>query len=215
MEIKVMKSVMDENQNKADEIRKLLKEKNVKMINLISSPGSGKTTLLEKTLEHQKNKYNIAVIEGDCATDKDAQRLKKYNVPIVLINTDGGCYLPSISIEKALKEFNLSELDIIFIENVGNLVCPAHFDVGENVKIALLSVTEGDDKPGKYPLLFREAKAVILNKIDLLGYTNFNKEAFYKDLKKVNKNIKTIEISCTNNQGLENWFEWIDILLNK
>lgn len=213
MEIKVMKSVMDENQNKADEIRKLLKENNVKMINLIGSPGSGKTTLLEKTLEHLKNKYNIAVIEGDCATDRDAQRLKKYNIPIVLINTEGGCYLPSISIEKALKEIDLTDLDIIFIENVGNLVCPAHFDIGENAKIAILSVTEGDDKPGKYPLLFIEAKVVILNKIDLLEYTNFNKESFYNDLKKVNSKIKSIEISCINNEGLNNWFEWIDCLL--
>lgn len=214
MEIKVMKSVLNESQNKADEIRKLLKEKNVKMINLVSSPGSGKTTLLEKTLEHLKDKYNIAVIEGDCATDRDAQRLKKYNIPIVLINTEGGCYLPSISIEKAINEFDLTDLDIIFIENVGNLVCPAHFDVGENVKVAILSVTEGDDKPGKYPLLFREAAVVILNKIDLLQYTNFNKDNFYNDLKKVNSKIKSIEISFINEEGLNNWFEWLDDFLN-
>ena len=178
MEIKVMKSVMDANQNRANEIRKLLNEKNVKMINLIGSPGAGKTSLLEKTLENINNKYKIAIIEGDLATDKDAQRLKKYNVPIVLINTEGGCYLPSVSVEKALKEFSLDDLDLIFIENVGNLVCPAHFDVGENTKIAVLSVTEGDDKPSKYPLLFNETDIVILNKIDLLKHTNFNNITF-------------------------------------
>ncbi len=203
MEIKVMKSVMHESQNKADEIRRLLKEKNVKMINIIGSPGSGKTSLLEGTLEKLKDKYKIGIIEGDCATDKDAKRLAKYNVPVILINTGSGCYIPSISIQNALNELKLDELDFIFVENVGNLVCPAHFDIGEYVKIAVLSVTEGDDKPSKYPLLFREAKAVILNKIDLLEYTNFNKKIFIDDVKKINNSIKICEISCKKNIGFD------------
>ena len=210
MEIKVMKSVMDANQSRANEIREILNKKNVKMINLIGSPGAGKTSLLEKTLERIKDKFKIGIIEGDLATDKDAQRLNKYNIPIVLINTEGGCYLPSVSIEKALKEFDLDDLDIIFIENVGNLVCPAHFDVGENAKIAVLSVTEGDDKPSKYPLLFNQTEIVVLNKIDLLNYTNFNKETFYNDLKMLNKDIKVVEISCINNDSLDEWLKWLD-----
>ena len=215
MEIKVMKSVMDANQNRANEIRKMLKNKNVKMINLIGSPGSGKTSLLEKTLEKIKDKYKIGIIEGDLATDKDARRLNKYDIPIVLINTEGGCYLPSISIEKALKEFNINKLDIIFIENVGNLVCPAHFDVGENKKVAVLSVTEGDDKPSKYPLLFSETEIVILNKIDLLKYTNFNIETFHKDLQILNKNIKIVELSCTKLEGLNKWIDWVGNFINQ
>ena len=215
MEIKVMKSIMDANQNKACEIRKLLKEKKTKMLNLIGSPGSGKTSLLEKTLEKIKDKYKIGIIEGDLATDRDAQRLKKYNFPIILINTEGGCYLPSITIEKAINELNLNDLDIIFIENVGNLVCPAHFDVGENTKIAVLSVTEGDDKPSKYPLLFRETEIVILNKIDLLKYTNFNKDVFYNDIRKINNNIKIFDLSCVSSKGLNNWIKWLGDYLNK
>lgn len=212
MEIKVMKSVMQENQNKAEEIRNLLIEKNIKMLNLIGSPGSGKTSLLEKTLDKLKDRYKIGIIEGDCATDKDAKRLAKFDVPVILINTGSGCYIPSISINNALKELNLEELDIIFVENVGNLVCPAHFDIGEYGKIAVVSVTEGDDKPSKYPLLFQESKAVVLNKIDLLKYTNFNKSIFIDDLKKIKKDLKIIEISCEKNIGLDNWIRFIDEL---
>lgn len=212
MEIKVMKSVMNESQNKANEVRNLLKEKKVKMINLIGSPGSGKTSLLERTLEQLKDKYKIGIIEGDCATDKDAKRLAKFDVPVVLINTGSGCYIPSISIQNALKEFNLNDLNLIFVENVGNLVCPAHFDIGEHAKIAVLSVAEGDDKPSKYPLLFRESKAVVLNKIDLLRYTNFNKSLFINDLKKINNHLKIVEISCEKNKGMDNWFKIINEL---
>jgi len=166
MEIKVMKSILDANENVADEIRKMMQEKKIKLFNIIGSPGAGKTTVLETLIQKLKNKFRIGIIEGDCATDRDAQRLKKFDIPIVLINTESGCYLPSISIKNALGELDLDSLDIVFIENVGNLVCPAHFDVGENSKIAVASVTEGDDKPAKYPLLFSEAEIVILNKMD-------------------------------------------------
>jgi hydrogenase nickel incorporation protein HypB len=209
MEIKIMKNILGANQNKAEEIRQTLKEKKILMVNLIGSPGSGKTSLLEKTLDALRDTYRIAIIEGDVATDRDAQRLKKYNVPIVLINTDGACHLESISIENALAEFDLENTDIIFIENVGNLVCPAEFDVGEYAKIAVISTTEGDDKLMKYPLLFNEAKAVILNKIDLLEYINFDKDIFVADLKKLNPKAPLIEVSCTKDKGLESWFIWL------
>lgn len=209
MEIAIMKAVLEENDDRAREIKELLKEKGILLLNLISSPGSGKTTLLERTAEHFKDKYSIAVIEGDITTARDAERLEKYKIPLVVINTDGACHLNSMSIKNALEKFNLDNLDIIFIENVGNLVCPSEFDIGENAKVAMLSTAEGDDKPAKYPLLFRESELLILNKMDLEPYTNFNKTSFYKDLEMINKNLPVIETSCTNNEGLSDWFEWI------
>lgn len=209
MEIKVMKRVLDKNQDKAEHIRKLLSKKDVKMYNFISSPGAGKTTLLEKTCDQFRNEMNIGVIEGDVSTDRDAQRLKQFDIPIVLINTEGGCHLDSNSIERALGELDLSQLDAIFVENVGNLVCPTHFDLGEHSKIAVVSTSEGDDKPIKYPMLFRDAKAVVLNKMDLLQYTNFSYDSFLQDLRDVNPSVPLFEISCTSETGLEGWYNWI------
>lgn len=210
MEIKVMKSVLDRNQDKAEQIRLLLKEKQVCMYNLISSPGAGKTTLLEQTCSHLEDKMRVGIIEGDVYTDRDAQRLKQYGFPIVLINTEGGCHLDSNSIAGALKEFDLDAMDLLFVENVGNLVCPSHFDLGETAKIAVVSTTEGDDKPIKYPMLFRDARAVVLNKIDLLEHTNFNYEAFAKDLRLVNPTVPLFETSCTRSKGLEGWYSWLE-----
>lgn len=209
MEIKIMKNILDRNQNKANEVRTLLASKKVLMVNIISSPGAGKTTLLERTLEEIGQKFRIGVIEGDITTDRDAQRLKKYNIPIVVINTEGGCHLDSHSISKVLDSFNLDELDVLFVENVGNLICPSQFDLGETFKLAVVSTTEGDDKPGKYPMLFREARAVLLNKVDLTPYTNFNNDNFKSDLKKINAQIPLFEISCTRGDGLEGWYDWI------
>ena len=210
MEIKIMKNILDRNQNKADEVRNLLAEKKVVMINLISSPGAGKTTLLEKTLGELTKKYRIAVIEGDITTDRDARRLQQFNIPIVVINTEGGCHLDSHSISKALDSFNLDELDVIFVENVGNLICPSQFDLGETFKLAKVSTTEGDDKPAKYPMLFREARGVVLNKMDLINYTNFSLENFKKDLQMINPALPLLEISCTRGDGMKGWFEWIN-----
>jgi hydrogenase nickel incorporation protein HypB len=210
MEIKIMKNILDRNQNKANEVRNLLLLKKVLMVNIISSPGAGKTTLLERTCETLGEKFRIGVIEGDITTDRDAQRLKKYNIPIVVINTEGGCHLDSHSISKVLDSFDLDNLDVLFVENVGNLICPAQFDLGEDFKIALVSTTEGDDKPGKYPMLFREAKAVLLNKTDLIPYTNFKIDFFRDDLQKINAQIPLFEISCTKGQGLSEWYMWIE-----
>jgi len=204
-----MKNILDRNQDKANEVRSLLKEKKVSMVNIISSPGAGKTTLLERTCEELAARIRIGVIEGDITTDRDAQRLKKYNIPIVVINTEGGCHLDSHSISKVLGEFDLENIDILFVENVGNLICPSQFDLGEEFKIAIVSTTEGDDKPGKYPMLFREAKAVLLNKIDLIPYTNFNFNNFKTDLDRINPRIPLFEVSCTKGDGLEEWFKWI------
>jgi len=204
-----MQNVLQANAEKAAEIRKILKEKKIFMINLISSPGSGKTSLLEKTLPLLNEKYRIAVIEGDVETDRDAKRLENYHVPIALINTSGACHLESVSIEKAFSALDLDNLDLIFVENVGNLVCPAEFDIGENAKVAMLSTPEGDDKPAKYPLLFREASLVILNKMDLLECAGFDLSCFYHDVKKLNDKLTVIEASCKSSQGINRWVEWI------
>jgi hydrogenase nickel incorporation protein HypB len=209
MEIKIMKNILDRNQNKANEIRELLTSKGVLMVNIISSPGAGKTTLLERTCEELGGKFRIGVIEGDITTDRDAQRLKKYDSPIVVINTEGGCHLDSHSISKVLDSFDLDNLDVLFVENVGNLICPSQFDLGEAFKLAIVSTTEGDDKPGKYPMLFREARAVLLNKTDLIPYTNFDSGNFKSDLKKINAQVPLFEISCTKGVGLKGWYEWI------
>jgi hydrogenase nickel incorporation protein HypB len=204
-----MKNILDRNQHKAEEVRNMLSSKKLLMVNLISSPGAGKTTLLERTCEVLGPKFRIGVIEGDITTDRDAQRLKKYNIPIVVINTEGGCHLDSHSIFKVLASFDLENLDVLFVENVGNLICPSQFDLGENFKIAVVSTTEGDDKPGKYPMLFREAKAVVLNKIDLIPYTNFSLTNFKSDLKMINGRVPLFEVSFTKGDGMAEWFDWI------
>jgi hydrogenase nickel incorporation protein HypB len=209
MEIKIMKNILDRNQDRANEVRQLLMEKKVAMVNIISSPGAGKTTLLERTCEELSSNIRIGVIEGDITTDRDAQRLKKYNIPIIVINTEGGCHLDSHSISKALDSFDLNNLDVVFVENVGNLICPSHYDLGESFKLAVVSTTEGDDKPGKYPMLFREARAVLLNKIDLIPYTNFSLNSFKTDLGKINSQIPLFSISCTKGNGMKEWFDWI------
>lgn len=210
MKITIKQNVLEANDAKAAELNKLLNSKNILMVNLISSPGSGKTTLLEHTISHFKDKYRMAVIEGDVETDRDAQRLSKLDVPVALINTCGACHLESVSIEKAFSVLDLDNLDIIFVENVGNLVCPAEFDIGEHAKIALLSTPEGDDKVLKYPLLFQEAELIILTKSDLLTVTDFNKDIFYDDINNVDSKAKIIEVSCKNNSGLESWFNWLE-----
>ena len=209
MEIRIMKNILDRNSNKAEENRKLLSREKLMMVNIISSPGAGKTTLLERTCEALGEKLRIGVIEGDVTTDRDAQRLKKYDIPIVSINTEGGCHLDSHSISKAMEHFDLGSLDILFVENVGNLICPSQFDLGETFKIAVVSTTEGDDKPSKYPMIFSEARAVILNKMDLLPYTNFNIESYTSDLRSLNPRIKMFQTSASRGEGLSEWLTWL------
>ncbi|HON11566.1 MAG TPA: hydrogenase nickel incorporation protein HypB [Chitinispirillaceae bacterium] len=215
MEIKIVKNIMEAVEGEAQLVRDLLKEKRVMMVNLIGSPGSGKTTLLEKTLSLLKDRLSMGVIEGDVATDKDAIRLQKYDIPIALINTDGACHLEPVTIRKALGEFDLDKTDIIFVENVGNLVCPAEFDIGEHFKIAISSVTEGHDKPEKYPLLFNECGLVVLNKIDLIQYTDFDKEYYISSVRKLNGKVGVLEVSCRMDQGLEGWVDWLTGALSK
>ncbi len=209
MEVKVMKNILGENDKIAAENRKLFNDKNILVINLMGSPGSGKTSLLEKTLSKLAEKINVAVIEGDLFTVKDAERIERQNVPVVQINTAGGCHLDAAMVRRAVESLNLDELNLIIVENVGNLVCPAEFDVGENFKAVVLSITEGDDKPLKYPLIFKESAVTLLNKIDLLPYTNFNLENARADLTTIHPNIKIIETSCTTGAGLDEFCDFI------
>lgn len=209
MEIKVMKNILGENDKLAEENRKLFNEKKILVVNLMGSPGSGKTSLLEKTLEKISKKIKVAVIEGDLFTAKDAERIEQKNVQVIQINTSGGCHLDAQMVKRAAESLNLDEINLLIVENVGNLVCPAEFDVGENFKAVVLSITEGDDKPLKYPLIFKESEITLLNKIDLLPFTNFNLESAREDLITLHPNLKIIETSCTKNIGVDDWCNFL------
>ena len=209
MEIKVVKNILEANEVIASQSRTLFAEKGIYVLNLMGSPGAGKTTLLEKTIEHLKDKYHIAVIEGDIATSRDAERIAHHAIPAVQINTGGACHLDGNMVRGALKEFDLNQIDLLIVENVGNLVCPAEFTIGENDKAMIISVTEGDDKPKKYPLMFQVSTVLLLNKIDLLPYLDFDMDRFHDDALKVNPKLKIMSISCTTGEGIDAWFEWI------
>ena len=209
MEVKVMKNILGENEKIADENRKLFRDKNIFVVNLMGSPGSGKTTLLEKTLSQLTKKFSVAVIEGDLFTARDAERIERQNVPVVQINTAGGCHLDAAMVRRAAESLDLNKIDLLIVENVGNLVCPAEFDVGEDIKAVVLSITEGDDKPLKYPLIFKESAVAILNKIDLLPFTNFNLEQARADLSTIHPKIKIVETSCTKETGLDDWCNFL------
>ena len=204
-----MKNILGANDEIAALNRKLFAERKVIVMNLMGSPGSGKTTLLEKTLARLADKINVAVIEGDLFTAKDAERIDRLGVEVIQINTAGGCHLDAAMIQKACASLDLEEIDLLIIENVGNLVCPAEFDIGENFKAVVLSITEGDDKPLKYPLIFKESEVVLLNKVDLLPFTNFDLQAARTDLTTLHPTIKIFETSCTKGTGLDDWAAWL------
>lgn len=208
-EIKVVTNILKANDELTAINREKLDEKNIYVINLMSSPGSGKTSILEKIITRLRPELKIAVIEGDLYTTMDAQRIESKGVPVVQINTGGACHLDAYMIRDALSGLDLEGLELLVVENVGNLVCPAEFEIGENIKITVLSTTEGNDKPLKYPLAFEKSGAVILNKIDLLPYTNFDKQRFYEDVRSINDSLVFFETSCTKDQGLDELCDWI------
>lgn len=209
MEIQVMKNILGENDRVAAENQALFKEKKVYVLNLMGSPGSGKTSILEQTMEQLKDELSMAVIEGDLFTSKDAERIERHGVPVIQINTTGGCHLDAPMVQKAAAKLDLDSLELLIVENVGNLVCPAEFAVGEDERAVILSITEGDDKPMKYPLIFKESAVAVLNKIDLLPYTNFNLEGAREDISTLHPGIDIIEASCTKNQGISEWCDWL------
>ncbi len=209
MEINVNRPVMETNDMISDELKEMFAEKNILVLNLISSPGAGKTTVLERTLSDLRNEFRMGVIEGDLKTDNDARRVAATGAAAYQINTDGGCHLDGRMVRDALAHFNLDELDILFIENVGNLVCPVEFPCGEDHKIAILSVPEGDDKPEKYPLLFNLSTVMLLNKIDLLPYVDFDTARAEKFARALNADIEIFRISCRDGTGLAAWYDWL------
>jgi hydrogenase nickel incorporation protein HypB len=211
-EIKVVRRVLDANDIMARQNRKLFKEKNVFVLNMMSSPGSGKTTVLEKTLTHIMPDIRSAVIVGDICTTNDADRLAVSGAPVVQINTDefgGDCHLAAHVIEKALDGIDLDAVELLIIENIGNLVCPAEFDIGEDTRVVVLSVTEGEDKPAKYPLMFRECDAALLNKIDLLPYLDYDRQATIGIIHQVHPGMTIFEMSAKTEEGFEHWLEWL------
>jgi len=208
LKVKVATKILEANDRIALENRRLFDEAGLFVINLMSAPGAGKTSVLEKTLL-QGSGLKIGVIEGDIAGTDDAERIDKLNAPVVQINTGGACHLDANMIYEVLNDLPLKELDLLFIENVGNLVCPAEFKVGEDIKVMLLSITEGHDKPLKYPLMFQESSALLLNKIDLAPYLDVDIDKIKRDSLSLNPNLKILEVSCKTGRGMPEWIEWI------
>lgn len=210
MEIQVLKDIFESNEQMADQNKQLLQEKKVYMIDMMSSPGSGKTTLTAKIIETLKDTYNIAVIEGDIETTKDAEKLAKFDIPLMQIETSrfgGDCHLESSWINRCLDSFDLDTIDLVIVENVGNLVCPAEFELGDDERIVVLSVTEGEDKPAKYPLMFNTSQTLVVSKVDLLPYLDFNVDELHENVKKANPKINTHMVSAKTGEGFS---EFID-----
>jgi len=209
MKVSVVRNVLEANDRLAQELRDLFAGRGILVLNLMSSPGAGKTSLLERTLADLAGEFKMAVIEGDLQTDNDARRVAATGAQAVQINTEGGCHLSCSQILEALKSLELDGLDILFIENVGNLVCPAEFDLGEDAKVTLLSVTEGDDKPEKYPLMFNLSEVSLLNKVDLLPYVDFDLERAKGFMRALNKDMPVFGLSCRTREGLDDWYGWL------
>jgi len=210
--VKVGKKILSENEKYALKNKQLLSESRTLCLNMISSPGSGKTTILCRTINELKNELGIGVVEGDIATDLDAERIRSATADVVQINTHGACHLSAAGINNALHKLPVADLDLIFIENVGNLVCPSAFELGENFKIAVLSVPEGDDKPAKYPAVFAKSKVLLINKTDLLGPIDkqqFDIETVKSRTRKLNKDIRIFPVSAQTGQGMTDWYDWL------
>ena len=209
MKISVVKNIMEANQRIAEENRRRFEEHALTVINLMSSPGAGKTTLLEKTISLLKDDCKVGVVEGDIQSTYDAERIGRTGVPVVQINTGGSCHLDSNMVQEALKNLEFQNLDLLFIENVGNLVCPAEFSLGEDFKAMILSVAEGDDKPLKYPLMFRESSVLLINKIDLLPFCDCQPDLIEERALKINPRLTIFRVSCRTGEGLSRWADWL------
>jgi hydrogenase nickel incorporation protein HypB len=209
MKIPVVRKVLEVNETMAEENKTLFDRHRILALNLMSSPGAGKTALLEQTLYDLQAEMNMAVVEGDVQTTNDAQRIAATGAPVVQINTDQACHLDSSMIQEALGNLDLNGLDVLFIENVGNLVCPAAFDLGEDCKITLLSVPEGDDKPLKYPSMFVRSQLLIFNKLDLLPYLEFDLDTASQGAQTVNPDIEIISVSARTGENLQTWYQWL------
>ena len=207
--ITIERKVLEKNDAIAQSNRALLARHDIFAVNLVSSPGAGKTSLIESTLQHLAGRLRVAVVEGDVQTDLDAQRVARYQVPVVQIVTNGACHLEAQLVRDALSNLALDQVDCLIVENVGNLVCPAGFDLGEAMKVAILSVTEGDDKPLKYPAMFRHAAVLVVNKVDLLPYVPCDLARLKANALQVNPELRIFETSCTTGAGIPEWSSWL------
>jgi hydrogenase nickel incorporation protein HypB len=209
-QVNVGEDLRDRNREIAAENGEILREHGVFSLNIMSAPGAGKTSLLVSSIPVLKEKYRIGVIEGDIQTTRDAERVGRLGVEVFQIQTGGVCHLDAAMVHSALHQLDLDSMDLLFIENVGNLVCPAEFDLGVDARIMLLSITEGDDKPKKYPLMFSESRLLVLNKIDLLGMVDFDIEKAKREAADINPDIEVIEVSCRTGAGLGSWTNWVE-----
>jgi hydrogenase nickel incorporation protein HypB len=209
MKVKLVRDILEANARIAEENRQRFDAAGVRVVNLMSAPGAGKTTLLEHTVAALHPERRIGVIEGDIQSSIDAERVERAGAAAVQINTDGACHLDANMVAAAAASLDLAALDLLVVENVGNLVCPAEFVVGEHAKAMILSLTEGDDKPSKYPLMFKESSVLLINKMDLRPYVNADPERIARDARALNPEIQIFPISCTTGEGLERWYDWL------
>ena len=209
MKVSLNQKILSRNEECAQKNKAFFKDNNVLCLNVISSPGSGKTTTIARTIRDLNGQVKIGVIEGDIKTDTDAQKIRAAGAEAVQIETQGACHLSAEQVYNALKALEAEKMDVVIIENVGNLVCPSAFDLGESARVILLSVPEGDDKPIKYPGTFAEADVVLINKIDLMDYIDFNLERVLADIRVVNPDVPIYQVSATAGEGMEQWYEWL------
>jgi hydrogenase nickel incorporation protein HypB len=207
--ITIAQNILAANDSIAQDIHQLLATRGIRTINMMSSPGAGKTTLLERTIERLRGQLEIGVIEGDIETGNDAERIEAAGAETVQINTRGACHLEAHMIRDALEEINLTGMRLLFIENIGNLVCPAAWNLGEDIRIVMVSTTEGDDKPAKYPQMFAVSQVMLVNKIDLLPYVDYALEKVQREALAINPNLRIFEVSCRTGEGLDAWCEWL------
>jgi len=210
MKVKVLQNILDANDQIANRNRQMLDKNKVLAINIMSSPGAGKTSLILQTINRLKDKVKIAVIEGDIASSIDADRISEEGIPVVQINTGGACHLDANMVSNALNSLPLGDVDLLLIENVGNLVCPAEFKTGAHKRVMLLSLPEGDDKPHKYPLMFTESEVIIINKIDLSSLLDFDFTAFHRAVTGLNPKARIFQVSCKTGEGIEEWVSWLE-----
>jgi hydrogenase nickel incorporation protein HypB len=216
VEIKVVRQILEWNENCHAELQGIFEENKVLMINIMGSPGAGKTTFILKFIENlRKENYKVGVIEGDIAGKVDAEKMAAIGIPVVQLNTDGACHIEAMSIKNIIPDFNLKELDVLIVENIGNLVCPAEFDIGEHLKIALLSIPEGDDKVEKYPLMFSRSDALVLTKYDMKSYFEFDEERVIQNAQNMNKDIKLFKVNSTKGEGMAEFVAWVKNYLKR
>jgi hydrogenase nickel incorporation protein HypB len=207
--ITVKEDIFGANEEKAKQNQERLDQQGILAVNIMASPGGGKTSLILKTIEGLRDKLRLAVVEGDVASSMDAERVHEQGIPVVQVNTEGGCHLDARMMEQALDNLPLEDIDLLFIENVGNLICPAEFVLGEHRRAVIASIPEGDDKPHKYPLMFTEADVVLLNKADLIPYLDFKLDDFEKAVTGLKTDCRIMQLSCKTGEGLDAWFTWL------